>query len=146
MTYTMKYNIYPKTSTTDTPAPIPIECEGWLRDGSTIKPLNALGQPSEFALLLIDNIAAILPEIPDRQSQHIHNPLHFQIYLKGRTEPLKIAAHIVKVVEDQIQFLWLNYDMKTSERNEQPISGVYVAVSEVIAVVPSESLPARNLP
>jgi hypothetical protein len=140
----MKYNIYPKTTTTDIPAPVSIECEGWQRDGLLIRPLNAFNQPSQSALMLTSNIAAMLPEVPPKPIQNLRDPFHFQVYLNGRTKPIEVIAHDIQVTEERVQFGWLVYNEQTSTPDVQPISEIYVLLSEVVAIVPSEPLPHIN--
>jgi hypothetical protein len=142
----MNYKLYPKALGAAAADIITVTCDGWRREGALFLPLNQFEEASEAALIWADNIAAIAPEVPQKPPHNLRDPLHFQIHLKGRTKPLEVAADIVKLVEGEIQFFWLMFNMATSERKDQRVLDLYVAASEVVAVVPSEPLPHRNMP
>jgi hypothetical protein len=84
---------------------------------------------TDFAFLSLENVAAIIPE---NQGQAT-GPILFHVHLKHREKPLDVFAHTFKTDEPpSVRFYW-----RFQTRDEE-IKNTYVALSEVVAVVPAD--------
>ena len=137
----MKFRVYAK----DVKDAQPIELEfprGFRSDGQFLRPLNSAREPSAFAVLNTDNIAAVLPETFGEQSQQ-RQATEFDVFIKGRREPLKVKAHLFDASAGaSVQFQWIGFDSnKFPEIKRIDIPNVYVAISEVVAIYPVGGIP-----
>lgn len=120
----MKFNVYPKEGD---PFEVQLPRLEFDEDGFTV--YGTQNAASGYAFLSMENVAAIIPE---RQGQ-ADNPMRFHVYLKRRDEPLEVFAHSFKTDEPpSVRFYW------TFQGRAEKIRDTYVALSEVVAVVPAE--------
>jgi hypothetical protein len=96
--------------------------------------------------LSFDNVAAILPD-----KQTAKGRIRFLIYLKGqRGEPHSELPAFLEVYADafeigpNISFKWQQKDMLGKLFKEGSIEGIYIALSEVVAIMPSDGLVSRD--
>lgn len=96
--------------------------------------------PSKEGFLSFDNVAAILPE---EQSRPRPEAITFRVYLKNRKEPLEIAAHALDAEQPpSVKFYW-QLQSGGGEIENTEIPEIYVALSEVVAIIPSDGLVDR---
>lgn len=83
----------------------------------------------DMAYLSLSSVAAIIPEKQDGDALSC-----FKVYLKGRKDPVEVNADNFDVSQKpSVLFYWSGW---------QPphlIKGVYVALSEVVAILPAVS-------
>jgi hypothetical protein len=83
-------------------------------------------EPSKEGYLSFENVAAI---IPDNQPEE--QMVCFLVYLKGQPKPAEVfACHFE--TEPGISFKW--------QPDAEDIAGIYIARSEVVAIMPSDGL------
>jgi hypothetical protein len=84
---------------------------------------------TDFAFLSLENVAAIIPENQAQASAAVL----FHVYLKRRKKPLEVSAHTFKTDKPpSVRFYW-----RFQNRDEE-IKNTYVALTEVVAVVPAD--------
>jgi hypothetical protein len=126
---------------------------------SRISDAETAGNPppeSTQGFLSFPDVAAIIPQEPsikdaDYQS---YRPVHFEVYLRNRAQPveggtgdkphpIKIVAHAFRVEQPSVIFLAQSKNAFGQVISEWPL-GLYVATSEVVAIVPEDGLRRRN--
>ena len=86
--------------------------------------------------LSFEDIAAIVPDgLRERQGD-----ICFLVYLKNRAEPLKIYANAFEDAAPSLVFKRHQKDIMRRPYDEYTLDGIYIAVSEVIAVIPADGL------
>jgi hypothetical protein len=106
---------------------------------------NSRDEESAEGFLSIANIAAIIPEKQMAQNRSYPNtPITFSVYLKDRAAPIDVLAHAFTTDEQSVTFLEQRKSMVGIVQDEWPINEVYVATSELIAVLPSDGLLWRG--
>jgi hypothetical protein len=97
--------------------------------------------------LSMDNVAAILPAEPRRYNAKKElEPYTFHVYLKRRIDPLVIPAYSFDAsAPPSVIFNW---ERKTSADpftpEEFPLQDIYIALSEVVAIMPKGGLIPRE--
>jgi hypothetical protein len=129
----MKFKIYPKKAA-DT-EPLELEFDGFEIQGSLLRP-RIHGEASVWGFINLKHVAAVIPEL----SEIPQHPNTFDVYVRGRQEPLTIHAQAIKFSEDELSFCSLNINLGIggSMAKRIPLRNVYVNMSEVVAVVPKE--------
>lgn len=121
----MGFTVYPKEG-----EPFKVRLLGRLVfTADDLKVFNDQNAETRYSYLSMKNIAAIVPDNPGRADDSIL----FHVYLRGRETPLEVSAHAFKTTEPpSVRFYW-----KFQGRDEE-IRNTYVALSEVVAVVPAD--------
>lgn len=120
----MSFIVYPKEG-----EPFPLKIPRLVINENKLNVYNDRNAESNYGFLSMDNIAAILPDnLGEAESAII-----FNLYLKDKKEPLKVSAHTFKANEPpSVRFYWRYGD------REEEIRDLYVALSEVVAIVPAD--------
>jgi hypothetical protein len=120
----MRFNVYPKEG-----EPFKVNLPRFEFNEDGFKVYGTQNAATDFAFLSLENVAAMIPE---NQGQ-AEGAVLFHVYLKRRKKPLDVFAHNFKTDQPpSVRFYW-----KFSGRDEE-ISNTYVALSEVVAVVPAD--------
>lgn len=133
------FHIYPKKGKSFTLAFDHFELRG-----DEFALFNDLDKESRAGFLSSANIAAIIPDrLPQGHLGLAYNaqPIQFLIYLKERppAEPLHVEAFVCDVSQPpSVQFFWKLFHVNKFE--DQLIPNIYVAISEVVAIMPSGGL------
>jgi hypothetical protein len=109
---------------------------------------NDYDKESRAGFLSLDNIAAILPEkpyLPHRSSiDYDDKSSTYCVYLKDRpaTEPIQIQAFVCDPSKPpSVQFFWKLFNVNKFE--EHLIPNIFIAVSEVVAIMPLGGLDVK---
>src|ERR1051326_8050089 len=94
------------------------------------------GKESYDGYLSSDDIAAIIPK-PQHEYQ---GDICFLVYLRNRSEPLKVYASTFRVSDPGLVFGRHKQDIMRRPYDEYTLEGIYIATSEVIAVIPADGL------
>jgi hypothetical protein len=87
------------------------------------------------AFISFDNVAAIIPQ----EQEHKIGEARFKVYMKDMTDPLEIVAHSFSAdIGSNIIFWW------GSGPRLSKIEDVYIARSEVLAIMPAEGIDVRR--
>jgi hypothetical protein len=125
-----KFNVHPKKGEMFT-----IECESFEVKGGKFILYNDAHKESNEGFLSFDKVAAIIPE--RQRTDHV---ICFCVYLKDKP-PIKVFAHAFDIEhEPSVSFSIQEKDMRDIVINEWPITDIYIALSEVIAIAPSDGL------
>ena len=139
-----KYKIYPKKGEI-----LILELEYFeFKDGSFVLHNERFGNSVPGGFLSFENIAAILPDpLRPYKSNLELDPTTFRVYLKNRPidDALIIQADTCDSSKPPSLIFYVKaYINDPNDRNEQstkleafPLRDIYIAVSEVIAIVPS---------
>ena len=90
---------------------------------------------SKEGFLSFTNVAAIIPE-----QQRTEDALCFYVYLKGKPHIEVFASTFEAEQEPSVTFRHQQKDMMRNIMNEWPIENIYIALSEVVAIIPSDGL------
>jgi hypothetical protein len=125
-----KFTVYPKEGKEFT-----IECDHFeVRDGQFIL-FNDARQESNEGFLSVAQIAAIMPERQDEKYA-----IRFEVYLRDKP-PIPVFAHAFDLTQGPgVKFSRQEKDMRGAVINEWPLDGIYIALSELVAIVPSDGL------
>ncbi|HZT58168.1 MAG TPA: hypothetical protein VFA21_06015 [Pyrinomonadaceae bacterium] len=127
----MKFNIYPKKGDMFT-----LEFRRFTFNENSFTLYDEGDSVNKDGFLSFDNIAAIMPQEQGGQSS---NALTFKVYLKNRTEPLEVIAYGVNTEEPpSAKFYGRFYG-----HGDVPLNHVFIALSEVVAIIPSDGLKHR---
>lgn len=126
-----KHNVYPKKGDM-----FALECYRFEYDESGFRLYDDGNSLSKEGFLSFEHVAAILPET---QSQ-VKNAIQFQVYLKGRKEPLEVMANAFDLERQPSVRFYAKDIFYGSKPNDVEIQGLYIAISEVVAIVPSDGL------
>lgn len=129
----MKFHIYPKEGERFEAdlRKFEINASG---DGFTLH--DDANQITKEGYLSFYNVAAIIPVTLQKQDDMIT----FLVHLRDKDNPLEIFAHAFDVVGPVLTFLWQRTDMMGTILQEAPIDGIYIALSEVISILPADGL------
>jgi hypothetical protein len=98
---------------------------------------------SQDGFLSFSDVAAIIPD--QNKSSYADKPIKFLVYLKDKSSPIEVFGHLFKIENDsQVIFITQQLDMLGSIVHEWPLTDIYIALSEVIAIVPSGGLVSRR--
>jgi hypothetical protein len=124
-----KFKVYPKKGDT-----FDLEFYRFEYDENSFRLYDDSNSESSEGFLSFEHVAAIIPETQSK-ADHV---LTFLVYLKGRTEPLKINANTF----DQTQQPGVKFYVRGASYRPSDIEVqyLYVATSEVVAIVPSDGL------
>jgi hypothetical protein len=122
------FNVYPKKDADK----IQVELRSFeFKDGaftlySLIYSMNTLDVKQYVS---IDNVAAVIPEpTPSYEDSH-----SFLVYLQGRKNPVQVYAAFFKCdTPPSVMFYWSERDRDDGKL----IKNIYVALSEVVAILP----------
>jgi hypothetical protein len=117
-----KFKVYPK----DGENSFLVEMERFEMKGNSFVLYDERDESSKEGYLSYENVAAI---IPDHQLKE--KMVCFHVYLKGQSKPAEVYALYLET-EPDISFKW--------GLDSQAIIGIYVARSEVVAIMPSDGL------
>lgn len=124
-----QFNVYPKRGES-----FAIGCKRFSFESDHFVVYDSADEPSDNGFLSFENIAAIC--IADQWRPRLDDVRSFQIYLKGRTEPIVIFAHYFKTDALQgVGFFWINI-----RGEDVKIENIYIALSEVVAILPAGGL------
>ena len=111
---------------------------------------NDRDKESRAGFLSFANIAAILPDGKFKGHGRVGlaydtEPTEFLIYLKDRppTEPLHVVAFVCDTSQPpSVQFFWKVFNVNKFE--DHLIPNIYIAISEVVAIMPSGGLDIKS--
>lgn len=133
-----KYKIYPKEGEILT-----LDLEYFeSKEGRFILHNERISQSDPGGFLSLENIAAIVPDQPSAYRSNLElDPTTFRVYLKNRPadEPLTIQADTCDSSNPpSLIFCVKAYtNDQPTKLGEFPLRDVYIALSEVVAIVPS---------
>jgi len=142
-----KFTVYPKDS-----QPFTIECDHFEIKEERFVLYDEAGRNNPYqAHLSFEDVAAIVPELPDTEesSASTLDPdgmitsaprlIRFRVYLKGKQKrEVEVSAHRFHTADSRVVFSrW------SIMRLPQPIDEIYIAASEVVAIVPADGLKVR---
>jgi hypothetical protein len=93
-------------------------------------------KPSKEYYLPFENVAAIVPDNPRQETGDIC----FLVYMKEQSEPIKVYASTFEALPSTLVFKRHQKDVRGNPFNEYDLDGIYIAPSEVIAVLPADGL------
>lgn len=131
------FTIYPKGKG----KAFPLTCERFELKADRFILYNSVDKESQIGYLALYKVAAIVPDRQDEARGYPNSPFRFFVYLKDRDEPIHIFANAFKT-ENQLHVIFLNQDkdMGGNVEQEWPLTNIYVATSELIAILPSDGL------
>jgi hypothetical protein len=137
-----EFTIYPKKGES-----FDVTCERFETKSDCFILYNSFDRESAEAFLSFNDVAAIVPRDHSAKSASINypdGPICFLVYLRDKPTPVKIFAHAFKL-EDQVRvgFFGQRKDITGNLIDEWPIADVYIAKSEVVAIVPEDGLVSR---
>ena len=98
---------------------------------------NNAHQASKEGFISFDNVAAIIPE----QQTGLKDMICFHVYLKDKSQPIEVFASSFDIEqESSVTFLWQQTDIVGTIIKEDVLLGIYIAPSEVVAIMPSDGL------
>lgn len=109
---------------------------------------NDTHKESRAGYLSLENIAAVIPaSFPEVRSQLYHEaePITFCVYLKGRKpeDAIRITAFVCDASQPpSVQFFWKLFVKNKFE--DHLIPNIYVATSEVVAIMPLGGLEIKS--
>ena len=125
------FTVYPKKGEAFT-----IKCEHFEVKDSKFILFNDSYEASSEGFLSFDRVAAIMPERQDDKYA-----ICFDVYLKDRQSPLQVFAHAFDIeTGPSILFCRQDKDIRGKVMHTDPIETVYIAVSEVVAIMPADGL------
>jgi hypothetical protein len=128
----MLVTIYPKKG-----EPFTLEIPRFTFSENGFSLYDSAREISKDGFLSFENIAAIVPQ---GQSEIRRDDILFHVYLRNREKPLEIAATAVNTDEPpSVKF----YTQYYGSGGNALIEHVYVALSEVVAIIPSNGLIHR---
>lgn len=133
------FTVYPKGKG----EPFNLTCERFeLKDGRFIL-YHSSNKEAQEGYLSFSGVAAIIPD--QGKTRYPAKPISFFVYLKDRNQGIEVFGDAFKIENDsQIVFLAQQRDIMRKITNEWPLTGIYIALSEVIAIVPSDGLHSRD--
>jgi hypothetical protein len=144
----MKYKIYEKKAGDKDPREL--EFDSFTVRNHLAIPIKASDELAAFGLLNLENVAAIIPDNPQelqRSNTSGLAPFGLNVFLKGKSDPLLIDAQSIDTSQGDLSFCQMYVDLNAQPMvRHVPIPNIYVALSEVVMVVPSGGLPDRNIP
>ncbi len=102
--------------------------------GDEINLYNDMDQVSREGFLPFDHVAAIVPTQQDEKDM-----ICFNVHLKNR-EPFPVFAHAFEKDATSVIFKFQQKDMFEAVIWEFRVKGIYIALSEVVAIIPSDGL------
>jgi hypothetical protein len=130
------FRVYPKRG-----EPFTILIDKFSRDGNQFILYGHDRRPSNDGFLSFEHIAAIVPEEPMKRpsNDYMRDAFDFRVYLR-HGEQFDINADSCDATDPvTIKFFVVNRDGENVE-----ISGIYIASSEVVAVIPPDGLIYRD--
>ena len=128
------FNVYPKGGRQEFSISISIE-KFEVKDNKIILFNDHLVESNE-GFLAFDKVAAIVPE----QQPKREDLICFLVYLVKRTSPIRIFANAFET-EPVIRFKYQERDMIGRHiLSECPIENIYIASSELVAIIPEDGL------
>jgi hypothetical protein len=127
------FNIYPKDGEMFQAQIYKLELNK-KRDGFILYADDA--KPSKECYLPFEKIAAVVPESLREEPGDIC----FLVYLKDQTTPLKIYASAFDALEPTLVFKRHQKDIRGNPHDEYELDEIYIALSEVVAVLPADGL------
>jgi hypothetical protein len=136
-----RFRVYPKRE--GKPFEIEIHRFEYQADGLVL--YDTTNRASNEGYLNLDNIAAVVPE-PSLNAPTNRSYVTFNIHLKGyEDEPIAIAANELNYDDEfRLLFSWLLWDDEKDHLKPFPLKNLYIAKSEVIAVIPDDGLQANR--
>jgi hypothetical protein len=102
--------------------------------------VDEMGKASSEGFLSFDAIAAIVP-----LTQKDKNTLCFNVHLKGKGQVAKVHAGAFDMSDGKnVKFVYRQYDMMGKVANEWPVENIYVALSEVVGIIPDDGIKYRE--
>ncbi len=127
-----RYNIYPKKGEMFSIEIYRFELDGGQESFSLYDDADMV---SNDGFLSFEDVAAIIPT-DQRQARGL---LCFRVHLKNRP-PFDVFADAFEAVEPSVIFKYQTKDITRNVISEARIPQIYVALSEVVAIVPSDGL------
>lgn len=109
---------------------------------------NDLHKESRAGYVSLENIAAVIPaNLPEIRSRLHYDaePITFCVYLKGRKpeDPIQITAFVCDASQPpSVKFFWKLFNVNKFE--DQLLPNIYVATSEVVAIMPLGGLDVKS--
>ena len=130
------FHVYPKKG-----EPFTILIEKFSRSGDRFLVYNYADQPSNDGFLASEHIAAIVPENPLRRPSTglMRDAFDFRVYLRSGKQFDINADSCDPTGSDTIKFF-----VVTRSGGNAEIEGIYVAPSEVVAIMPPDGLIYRR--
>jgi hypothetical protein len=131
----LKFDVYPKEG-----AMFTVEMTSFELQDDKFVLFDEGRKPSSEGFLSFDAVAAIIP-----QTQRGKNVICFDIRLKGFEKPAQVFATAFDLSNGvTVRFLYRQHDIMGKVANEWPVENIYVALSEVVAIVPADGLKYRQ--
>jgi hypothetical protein len=132
------FNVYPKKGEMFT-----LQCHHFEFDGQQFILYEYADEPSKDGFLSRGHIAAVVAQDLTKPYDY-SDARNFHIHLKNRKEPLEIPAHSFKIQPPNVKFYWNPVDPETGLVLDKEIKDVYIALSEVVCVTPSDGVRYRG--
>jgi hypothetical protein len=133
------FTVYPKGKA----EPFDLPCNRFEIKDERFILYDSSDQESQDGFLSFSEVTAIIPD--QNKSSYADKPIKFLVYLKDKNQPVEVYCSAFKINNDSnIVFVTQRRDIMHNIVDEWPISDVYVALSEVIAIVPSDGLVRRD--
>src|SRR5437868_6656965 len=132
------FTVYPKEGESFT-----IECTGIEFAAGQFTLYDLTDKLSKEGFLSPVNVTAIIPQpLPQPDIYNQFGSAEFQVFLRKRpiNEPLVIPAYSFTVEMDNVKFYRNTVDLETMASKEVEIKGIYIAPSEVVAIIPADGL------
>jgi hypothetical protein len=130
-----KFIVYTKKG-----AVLTVEMKSFEVQGDKFVLVDEAGKVSSEGFLSFDAIAAIVPH-----TQKDKNTLCFNVHLKGKGQVAQVHAGAFDMSDSKsVKFTYRQYDMMGSVANEWPVENIYVALSEVVCIIPDDGLKYRD--
>jgi hypothetical protein len=137
-----KFRIYPKRGQSFT-----VEFERFEYHGDAFTFYDSDGNESHEGLVVPQNISAIVPDVSEA-ANYPTDAVYFEVYLQNRSEDEEGLSYIVANQVDITHPPSLRFYRLEENQDGQIVpvqmSGIYIAISEVVAVFPSAGLRARK--
>jgi len=135
------FKVYPKRiSSTGNDERFDFTCERFeIKDEQFIL-YNSTDKESAEGFISFKDVAAILPDQGENYYHFHGKPLTFLVYLRNRSKPLEISADAFRIEGSCVVFLAQRPDSLGQVEADRPLPGIYIALSEVIAITPSDGL------
>lgn len=92
-------------------------------------------KPTADGFLSLHNVAAIIPDgLPEKDMRC------FLVHLKDRP-PFKVFAHSFEI-QPTVSFKYHHKESYGAPVSKREVEGIYIALSEVVAIVPSDGIGA----
>jgi hypothetical protein len=133
------FTVYPKGKG----APFNLICERFEIKDMRFVLYDSSDKESQYGFLSFSDVAAIIPD--QNNISYADKPIKFLVYLKDRSQPIEVFGHAFNLDNDsQVIFRTQRRDIMRNVVDEWTLPGIYIVLSEVVAIVPSDGLQSRD--